>query len=83
MGSSIHTQRDAPAHGAVTVTPADSNLSYDIRGFYVGATGDVRVTTINGNDVTFVAVPAGQIMPISCQRIWSTGTTATSIVGLY
>lgn len=83
MGSSIHNQRDAPAHGIISITPADSDLAFDIRGFYVGATGDVKVTSTNGATATFVAIPTGQIMPVSCSRIWATGTTATSIVGLY
>ena len=83
MGSSIHNQRDAPAHGVIDITPADSDLALEIRAFYVGVTGNVKVTAQNGTTATFVAVPAGQWMPVTCTRIWSTGTTASSITGVY
>lgn len=78
-----HSQPDAPANGAFSITPADSDLNRIIRGFYVGVTGNVQVTTLDEQIVVFVAIPAGQIMPVSCQRVWSTNTTASSIVGLY
>jgi hypothetical protein len=74
---------DSPAFNAVEITPADSDLSTDLRGFYVGVTGNVTVMTSGGNTVLFVAVPAGSIMPIRCKQVRATGTTATSIVGLY
>jgi hypothetical protein len=32
--------------------------------------------------VTFVAVQAGTILPVMARRVWSTGTTATNIVGM-
>lgn len=67
------------------VTPHDTNeLTYFTRGIYVGVTGDVAV--IGKNDtvaVTFVGLAAGMIHPIQAKIIKSTGTTATSIVGVY
>jgi hypothetical protein len=73
-----------PASGAVEVTPSDgSDLAVFTRGIYVGASGDVVVTTVGGNVVTFVGLAAGMIHPICARRIWSTGTTATDIVGVY
>ena len=49
---------------------------------YVGGTGDVVVTTAGGDTVTFVAVPAGLIIPVRAKRIWET-STATFMLGLY
>lgn len=67
-----------------TITPSDSvplNFGFT-RGIYVGVTGNVKVTTVNGTSAIFVAVPAGYIIPVAAKLIWSTGTTATSIVGM-
>jgi hypothetical protein len=50
--------------------------------FYVGSTGDVKVHTVNGQDVTFVAVQAGTGIPIAHTRVWLTGTGAGSILCL-
>ena len=69
---------------ALAVTPSDST-AVSFFGFYVGTTGDVAVKTSKqgsgGTAVTFVAVPAGQIIPIAVCRIMSTNTTASNIVG--
>ena len=48
----------------------------------VGVTGDVKVTTDTGAVLTLVAVPAYTVMPLRVTLIWSTGTSATNIVGL-
>ena len=75
---------NAPALNGFAVTPSDSaDLANVARGVYVGATGNLRVTTINGDVVTFTALAAGVIHPISARRIHSTGTTATSIIAVY
>ena len=73
---------DSCAGSAVAITTANSDLAHPVRSLYVGGAGNVRVTTVNGQDVTFVGVQAGTILPISVKRVWSTSTTATSIVGL-
>lgn len=72
-----------PATYAVAVTPNDgADLAAAARSLYVGGAGDVKVTTTGGDAVTFVAVPAGSILPVRVARVWSTGTSATSIVAL-
>lgn len=72
-----------PGSNAFSVTPSDSaDLDSVTRGIYVGATGDLKVTMMGGGVVTFVSLVAGVIHPIMAQRIWSTGTTATDIVGV-
>lgn len=72
----------SPAMHARAVTPSDS-VNINARALYVGVTGNVAVLTSGGDAVTFTAVPAGGIIPVNCQRVLSTGTTATSIVALY
>lgn len=75
----------SPAGFAVAVTASDAT-TFDppTRGVYVGGAGDVAVRMHLGqNNVTFVGVPAGTVLPINVDRVLSTGTTATSIVRLY
>jgi hypothetical protein len=73
-----------PAIHAAAVTPSDSNdLASNTRGIYVGTGGDVKVTMAGGQQVTFKNLTGGMIHPICAVRIWSTGTTATDILGVY
>lgn len=72
-----------PARQAEEVTPSDSaDLAKATRAIYVGVTGNVKLTTIEGDTVTFVGCVAGSILPIQAARIWATGTTATNLVAL-
>ena len=77
------------AHNAEVVTPSDTAKipfrTEDTRGcvLYIGVTGDDKVTTTGGEDVTFVAVPAGMVLPIQVVRVFATDTTATSILSLH
>lgn len=68
---------------AVAETPADDGNVGLARGFYVGVTGNVSVVCKNGSTAVFVAVPAGEIIPIEISRVNATGTTASSILVLY
>ena len=47
---------------------------------YCGATGDIKVTTVRGNDIVYVGVPTGTFLPVQVIRVWENGTTATSLV---
>lgn len=71
------------ARNGAAITPNDSTTINTTRGLYVGVTGDVKVDLAGGDTVTFVGLAAGIIHPISATRVYSTGTTATSVVGLY
>lgn len=72
-----------PAAGAAAVTEHDANpLSNTSRALYIGGAGDVTVTMLDGNDVEFVGVPAGTILPIRVTHV-KTATTATDIVALF
>ena len=46
------------------------------------ASGSVKVTAIDGSIMTLY-LPQGLIKPLEVLRVWSTGTTATGIVGYY
>lgn len=79
--------RMVPARKAATVTPHDSTVQTEFRAVYVGDTsgGDVmKVTMIDDDDpVVFTGLQEGEILPITPSLIWSTGTTAAEILGLY
>ncbi len=47
---------------------------------YVGAKGNLSVSTIGGDEVIYVAVPDGTFMPVQMLRVNSTSTTATDII---
>lgn len=75
---------------AAAVTPSDTVNIPAVTGgtnngcvLYVGGDGDLKVTTIGGDDVTFVGIVAGTFIPVHVLRVWSTGTTATNIVALW
>lgn len=73
----------SPAVGAFAITPNDStDLAITTRGIYVGVAGDLKVD-MNGTAVTFVDLAAGIIHPIVTTRVYDTGTSAGSIIGLY
>jgi hypothetical protein len=74
---------------AVAVTPHDANdLDRNAQSLYVGGLGNVSVHMVRQDDpdlpiaVTFLAVPAGTVLPISVSRVLATGTTASNIIAL-
>lgn len=77
----------APASGARAIVPSNTaDYSTDagakvFRALYIGTGGDVRVLTVENEDVTFVG--ATGIIPVRVKRVFATNTTATNIVGLY
>lgn len=75
-----------PADGAFAVTPSDVTVLVGARALYVGGAGNLTVEMLNPESaaatVTFSGVPAGTLLPISVERVLSTGTTATLIVAL-
>lgn len=80
--------RSNPATRAAALTKSDSTvIAPATRGLYVGGGGDVAVRILNASgvaaSVTFANVPAGTILPIVCDQLLSTGTTATNVLGLW
>ena len=73
---------DFPALNADAVTPSDAaDLPNVARALWVGSSGNVRVDTGGGDNVTFVGVQG--VLPVRVRRVYTTGTTATNIVALY
>ena len=75
---------------AAAVTPSNTVNIPAITGgtnngcvLYVGGAGNLKVLTVGGDEVTLVAVPAGSFIPVHVLRVFSTGTTASSIVALW
>lgn len=74
---------NGPASGAGVVTPADgTDLATFSRALWIGVAGNVAVTMLEGQTVTFVAVPIGWL-DVRAKRVLATGTTATSIVAVW
>lgn len=67
-----------PTTGAAVV-PSDVTV-LDFKALWVGG-GGALVVEMNGVNVTLAAVPAGSWLPIRVQKVLSTGTGATAIVG--
>lgn len=74
-----------PGGKAAEITPSDvADLQEFSRAIYVGTTGDIKVEM--GEDdsvVTFKDVQGGSLLPITVQKVFATGTTATNIVALF
>lgn len=77
-----HADDTVAAKGALTITPSDTTELKYVRGLYIGGTGDVAVVCADGSTVTFVAVPAGSLLPVQVVQVLATGTTAGDIVAL-
>lgn len=73
-----------PAEHVEVVAPSDTvDLPNPTRGLYVGGAGNIVVTTVGGEFVTFSGVGAGTTLPVRVRRVWFTNTTATNLLGLY
>lgn len=85
-----------PAGSCFAVTPSDTvPLAQECRALYIGVTGNVAIKPLGPKvigvstgpgtaiAVTFLACPAGSILPVRCTHVMATNTTATDIVALY
>jgi hypothetical protein len=71
-----------PVPHAAAVTPSDSvDLPAVTTGLYVGTSGNIQVTMMDGVILTFANVPVGW-HPIRVKRVWSTNTTASNIIAV-
>lgn len=71
----------ALAHYDGDVVKHDTNELPEVcREIYVGVGGDVKFTDTSGFTGTFKNVASGSTLNGFFARLWSTGTTATSIV---
>ncbi|MCB2136842.1 MAG: hypothetical protein KDE08_13000 [Rhodobacteraceae bacterium] len=82
--SDYPTSLTAPARDAAPVVPHDTNeLPVLPRAIYVGQPGVVAARLAGGQTVLFENVPAGTVLPVRCNGINATGTTASGIVALW
>lgn len=68
-----------PVLGVISITAGASALSEEIRGIYVGVSGNVTVTHPDGSSATYVNLAAGIWHPIGATHV--TAATATDILG--
>jgi hypothetical protein len=68
-----------------TIYQASSQTSNGNPGcnLYIGGAGNVKVTTIGGDVITFTATPVGSVLPVQVIKVHATGTTATLINALW
>lgn len=87
MASAAYLSADATvsAHRASAITPSDVTIfQQPTRGIYIGGAGNITVDMADGgSSVLFVGLMAGVVYPFQVTRVYATGTTATSIVGLF
>lgn len=73
-----------PVEAGYEITTSDTaELTISTRAVYVGTGGDLTVVMLNGDEITFVSVPDGTLLPIQVKQVLSTGTDAEDILGLY
>lgn len=84
-GSKVERREDAASGvGALDITKHDTNeLATYSRWIFVGGTGAMKVTCVDGSVATFTGIPAGAILPVAAKLVWSTGTTATNMTAIY
>lgn len=68
---------------AAAVTPSDTVNFVEPSVVWVGTAGNVKVTTAQGTDVVFAAVPGGTVLPVQVIRVWATGTAATNMIRIF
>jgi hypothetical protein len=77
LGTNVHQ-----GVGGVALTKSDSASQGTFRGIYVGGAGDVTLKGLDGNNVTFSAVPVGTVLWVGFTHLMSTGTGATLCTGI-
>jgi len=74
---------DACASHAFAVTPSDSTVfSPPCRWLWVGGTGNLALTMLDGSTFLFSSVASGTRVPFAVTQVLRTNTTATAIVGV-
>lgn len=72
-----------PYTRAVALTLHDSNvLTAPHQALFIGGAGNLKVTLVSGDVVTFNGLAAGSILPVQVKLAWSTGSTATGVLAL-
>ncbi len=66
---------------AEDVDPTSGDVTGAWWALYIGTSGDVKVDMSGSGTVTFKNVPVGWL-PISCTKVYRTGTDAADIIGM-
>ena len=66
----------------VDISSTDQPLAQVARALVIGTAGNLKVTTLQGNTVTLVGVPAG-VLPLCVTKVFRTGTTAANISAIF
>lgn len=70
---------DSPGENAAEVTASATALAKTTRALYVGTEGNITVTMVGGQSVTFTAVPAGSLLPLRVTHV----TAGTGVVAIW
>lgn len=74
----------APVRAGFAITTSDStDLVAETRAIYVGSAGDLVAVLASGDELTFVGLAGGTVLPIRARRVKATGTSASHLVGLH
>lgn len=68
---------------SVEVVPSDTAGLDQPGEIYIGGAGNIKVLTEGGNEVTFVGVIKGSILPVQVKKVFATGTSATNLLVNY
>ena len=78
------TRQAVTCRNVFSITPSDdTDLTNNCLIRVGGNGGDIKVTTTGGDTETLKNVSTGDILPIWIKKVFSTGTTATDLEGLY
>lgn len=77
--SSFKAALESPGENATEVTAGPSALAQTTRALYVGTEGNITVTMLGGQSVTFTAVPAGSMLPLRVTHV----TAGTGVVAIW
>ncbi len=74
----------SPADSGAEITPSDqATLPVVTRALYSGTGGDITVRLASGDTLKLSETMPGSIYPLRVDKVLSSGTTATGIVGLW
>ncbi len=65
------------------LTLSDSTEFEEPSTLYIGTGGTVKVTTWNGQEISYINVADGSFLTILIKKVWLTGTTASDIIREY
>lgn len=68
---------------SVVVVPSDTSQLDQPGRIYVGGAGNVALVTDGGDEVTFVGVIKGTVLPVIVKKVKATDTTATNMLVNY